>query len=162
MNLPLDVVKQRLQVLPKVLHQDHETVAVNPAPAAGVTDALMRINHRIYFSFGRLQMMRACSGNELLKGLGAILSPFAVALTLPVAMPSVLQVVHSPYKGISDCVVRMLREEGVGAFYKSYRTTVRAIGSTLKFHHQRRQMDFEQLLHGMPAQLAGPTSQAQE
>ncbi len=37
-----------------------------------------------------------------------------------------MQVVHSPYKGISDCVVRMLREEGIGAFYKSYRTTVRA------------------------------------
>ena len=37
-----------------------------------------------------------------------------------------VQVVHSPYKGISDCVMRMLREEGVGAFYKSYRTTVRA------------------------------------
>ena len=36
-----------------------------------------------------------------------------------------LQVVHSPYKGISDCVKRMLREEGIGAFYKSYRTTVR-------------------------------------
>ena len=44
-----------------------------------------------------------------------------------------VQVVHSPYKGISDCVVRMLREEGIGAFYKSYRTTVRALPHPLVF-----------------------------
>lgn len=32
---------------------------------------------------------------------------------------------HSPYSGVRDCVVRMLREEGIGAFYKSYKITVR-------------------------------------
>lgn len=36
------------------------------------------------------------------------------------------QVAHSPYSGISDCMAKVLRHEGVGAFYKSYRTTVRA------------------------------------
>ncbi|KAL8459566.1 hypothetical protein ACS0TY_036066 [Phlomoides rotata] len=30
----------------------------------------------------------------------------------------------SPYRGVWDCVIRVLREEGVGGFYASYRTTV--------------------------------------
>lgn len=34
------------------------------------------------------------------------------------------QVAHSPYKGTLDCVQRMLATEGVGAFFKSYRTTI--------------------------------------
>ncbi len=51
---------------------------------------------------------------------------YALALTRCIA--ECVQVVHSPYRGISDCVTRMLREEGIGAFYKSYRTTVRSVG----------------------------------
>lgn len=35
-----------------------------------------------------------------------------------------LQLKGSPYKGVGDCVRRVVLEEGVGAFYKSYRTTV--------------------------------------
>lgn len=35
-----------------------------------------------------------------------------------------LQLKSSPYKGVCDCVKRVLVEEGVGAFYASYRTTV--------------------------------------
>jgi solute carrier family 25 iron transporter 28/37 len=35
-----------------------------------------------------------------------------------------LQVAHSPYKGVSDCVRRVAREEGVSALWRSYRTTV--------------------------------------
>lgn len=35
-----------------------------------------------------------------------------------------LQLKNSPYKGLIDCMKRVLREEGVAAFYKSYRTTV--------------------------------------
>ena len=36
-----------------------------------------------------------------------------------------MQVARSPYKGLLDCVARMVREEGVWAFFRSYRTTVR-------------------------------------
>ncbi len=32
-----------------------------------------------------------------------------------------LQMAHSPYKGILDCVRRVFREEGIGALYRSYR-----------------------------------------
>ncbi|XP_057476832.1 uncharacterized protein LOC130764542 [Actinidia eriantha] len=35
-----------------------------------------------------------------------------------------LQLKSSPYKGVGDCVRRVLVEEGIGAFYASYRTTV--------------------------------------
>ncbi len=37
-----------------------------------------------------------------------------------------MQVAHSPYVGMAHCIRVMLREEGVGAFFKSLRTTVRA------------------------------------
>ncbi|KAK9833663.1 hypothetical protein WJX74_002192 [Apatococcus lobatus] len=35
-----------------------------------------------------------------------------------------LQVARSPYKGVTDCIMKMLRYEGVGAFYRSFRTTI--------------------------------------
>ncbi|KAI8476027.1 MAG: mitochondrial carrier domain-containing protein [Monoraphidium minutum] len=35
-----------------------------------------------------------------------------------------LQVAHSPYKGTMDCVRQVLRQEGVGALFRSYRTTI--------------------------------------
>ncbi|GAB4834024.1 hypothetical protein Ancab_032276 [Ancistrocladus abbreviatus] len=35
-----------------------------------------------------------------------------------------LQLKSSPYNGVVDCVRRVMLEEGIGAFYKSYRTTV--------------------------------------
>ncbi|KAL5550745.1 hypothetical protein UlMin_000921 [Ulmus minor] len=35
-----------------------------------------------------------------------------------------LQLKSSAYKGVGDCVKRVLIEEGIGAFYASYRTTV--------------------------------------
>ena len=38
------------------------------------------------------------------------------------------QVARSPYKGVWDCVSRTLRAEGIGAFYRSYRTTARPYG----------------------------------
>ena len=36
-----------------------------------------------------------------------------------------LQVANSPYRGMMDCILRVSREEGPSAFFKSYRTTVR-------------------------------------
>ncbi|KAK9813241.1 hypothetical protein WJX72_011309 [[Myrmecia] bisecta] len=35
-----------------------------------------------------------------------------------------LQVARSPYHGIADCVLRVTREEGISAFFRSYRTTL--------------------------------------
>jgi hypothetical protein len=36
----------------------------------------------------------------------------------------VSQVAHSPYKGITDCVTRMVRQEGLVSLWRSYRTTL--------------------------------------
>lgn len=35
-----------------------------------------------------------------------------------------LQLNNSPYKGVMDCIRTVRREEGIGAFFKSYKTTV--------------------------------------
>lgn len=35
-----------------------------------------------------------------------------------------LQVANSPYRGMTDCILRVTREEGLAAFFKSYRTTL--------------------------------------
>eukprot|EP00210_Caulerpa_lentillifera_P009020 g8609.t1 len=35
-----------------------------------------------------------------------------------------LQIVNSPYKGVLDCLLRVSREEGLHAFYRSYKTTL--------------------------------------
>jgi len=34
------------------------------------------------------------------------------------------QIVNSPYKGVMDCMRRVMEEEGVRAFYRSYKTTL--------------------------------------
>lgn len=36
-----------------------------------------------------------------------------------------LQVANSPYRGMMDCILRVSREEGLSAFFRSYKTTVR-------------------------------------
>jgi len=41
------------------------------------------------------------------------------------ALPPWPQVVRSPYAGVWDCVSRTMRTEGLGAFFRSYRTTAR-------------------------------------
>lgn len=40
-----------------------------------------------------------------------------------------LQVANSPYRGMTDCILRVSREEGTSAFFKSYRTTVGLAGN---------------------------------
>ena len=34
------------------------------------------------------------------------------------------QMAHSPYRNVFDCVRKMAKSEGLGGFYKSYRTTL--------------------------------------
>ena len=38
--------------------------------------------------------------------------------------PPYCQMAHSPYRNVFDCVGKMARSEGLGGFYKSYRTTL--------------------------------------
>ncbi|KAG6435789.1 hypothetical protein SASPL_100666 [Salvia splendens] len=82
--------------------------------------------HAVYFS-----VYESC------KSLGTPNSPIAHAASgvcATVASDAVLtpmdvvkqrlQLKGSPYKGVCDCVKRVMVEEGFGAFYASYRTTV--------------------------------------
>jgi hypothetical protein len=47
----------------------------------------------------------------------------AVALPMDVVKQR-LQLPNSPYRGVWDCIVRVSREEGMGAFFRSYQTTL--------------------------------------
>lgn len=53
---------------------------------------------------------------------GAIATVVNDGLMTPVdVIKQRLQVAHSPYAGVADCVRKVLQQEGVGALYKSYR-----------------------------------------
>ncbi|XP_073115099.1 uncharacterized protein [Elaeis guineensis] len=62
-------------------------------------------------------LIHAISGVLATTASDAVLTPMDV-------VKQRLQLRRSPYGGVRDCVVRMLREEGLGSFYASYRTTV--------------------------------------
>ncbi|GMY25592.1 mitoferrin-like [Fagus crenata] len=63
------------------------------------------------------------SAAHAISGVFATVASDAVITPMDVVKQR-LQLKSSPYKGVGDCVKRVLMEEGVGAFYKSYRTTV--------------------------------------
>ncbi|KAK9276823.1 hypothetical protein L1049_006360 [Liquidambar formosana] len=86
--------------------------------------------HAVYFSVyeickqklggnrpGHHPLVHAASGVVATTASDAVLTPMDV-------VKQRLQLRRSPYGGVKDCVVRMLREEGLRAFYASYRTTV--------------------------------------
>ncbi|THU44511.1 hypothetical protein C4D60_Mb02t08150 [Musa balbisiana] len=62
-------------------------------------------------------LIHAASGVAATIASDALLTPMDV-------VKQRLQLRWSPYSGVRDCVVRMLRDEGIKAFYASYRTTV--------------------------------------
>ncbi|GAA0178734.1 hypothetical protein LIER_29877 [Lithospermum erythrorhizon] len=85
--------------------------------------------HAVYFSVYEVckkAFSRENSNNSLAhagSGVCATVASDAVLTPMDVVKQR-LQLSESPYKGVGDCVKRVLREEGVKAFYASYRTTV--------------------------------------
>ncbi|KAF6174658.1 hypothetical protein GIB67_006310 [Kingdonia uniflora] len=86
--------------------------------------------HAVYFSVyevckeklggnlpGHHPLFHAVSGVVATTASDAVLTPMDV-------VKQRLQLRSSPYFGVKDCVLRIIREEGIGAFYASYRTTV--------------------------------------
>ncbi|XP_042503368.1 mitoferrin-like [Macadamia integrifolia] len=86
--------------------------------------------HAVYFSVyevckeklggnlpGHHPLVHAASGVVATTASDAVLTPMDV-------VKQRLQLRSSPYGGVKDCVVKMLREEGLKAFYASYRTTI--------------------------------------
>lgn len=85
--------------------------------------------HAVYFSVYE-QCKKVLSGGDpdnhaahAASGVFATVASDAVITPMDVVKQR-LQLKGSPYKGVGDCVKRVLVEEGVGAFYASYRTTV--------------------------------------
>ncbi|KAJ4952989.1 hypothetical protein NE237_029821 [Protea cynaroides] len=86
--------------------------------------------HAVYFSVyevckekfggnlpGHHPLAHAASGIVATTASDAVLTPMDV-------VKQRLQLRSSPYSGVKDCVARMLKEEGLRAFYASYRTTI--------------------------------------
>ncbi|GFZ01326.1 mitochondrial substrate carrier family protein [Actinidia rufa] len=86
--------------------------------------------HAVYFSVyelckqsfggngpGHHPLAHAAAGVVATTASDAVLTPMDV-------VKQRLQLPRSPYGGVRDCAVRMFREEGVRAFYASYKTTV--------------------------------------
>ncbi|KAL3826156.1 hypothetical protein ACJIZ3_022185 [Penstemon smallii] len=81
--------------------------------------------HAVYFSV--YESCKKLNPNNsmahALSGVVATVASDAVITPMDVVKQR-MQLKGSPYKGVVDCVRRVLIEEGFGAFYVSYRTTV--------------------------------------
>lgn len=85
--------------------------------------------HAVYFSVYEMSKEFFTRGNPNSSAAHAVSGVFATVTSDAVITPmdvvkQRLQLQSSPYNGVADCVKRVLVDEGVGAFYKSYRTTV--------------------------------------
>lgn len=86
--------------------------------------------HAVYFSIYEVSKKFFSGGNPNNSAAHAISGVFATVASDAVFTPmdmvkQRLQLGNnSTYKGVWDCVKRVLSEEGLGAFYASYRTTV--------------------------------------
>ncbi|XWS43889.1 hypothetical protein CRYUN_Cryun16bG0143300 [Craigia yunnanensis] len=85
--------------------------------------------HAVYFSVYELSkqvLSRGDPNNSMAHAAsGVVATVTSDAVFTPMDMVKQrLQLKSSPYKGLADCVQRVLMEEGIGAFYASYRTTV--------------------------------------
>ncbi|KAG6525014.1 mitoferrin-like isoform X1 [Zingiber officinale] len=85
--------------------------------------------HAVYFSVYELSKESLSAGNpnnpvvHAASGVLATISSDAVFTPMDTVKQR-LQLKSSPYKGFVDCVARVLREEGIRAFFASYKTTV--------------------------------------
>ncbi|XP_039129662.1 LOW QUALITY PROTEIN: mitoferrin-like [Dioscorea cayenensis subsp. rotundata] len=85
--------------------------------------------HAVYFSvyeFAKQALSKNNPNNPFAHAASGVLATVAsdAVLTPMDTVKQRLQLESSPYRGVGDCVRRVMREEGVRAFYASYRTTV--------------------------------------
>ncbi|XP_022875377.1 mitoferrin-like [Olea europaea var. sylvestris] len=85
--------------------------------------------HAVYFSvyeFCKKRFSRGNPNNHLAHAVSGVFATIAsdTVFTPMDMVKQRLQLSSSPYTGVWDCVKRVLREEGIRAFYASYRTTV--------------------------------------
>ncbi|PKA67111.1 Mitochondrial adenine nucleotide transporter ADNT1 [Apostasia shenzhenica] len=85
--------------------------------------------HAVYFSVyekAKEFLSRGNPNNPVAHAASGVLATVASdAVFTPMdTVKQRLQLKNSPYKGVADCVVRVFGEEGLRAFFASYRTTV--------------------------------------
>ncbi|THU53657.1 hypothetical protein C4D60_Mb10t16750 [Musa balbisiana] len=85
--------------------------------------------HAVYFSvyeISKESLSRENPNNPVAHAASGVLATVASdAVFTPMdTVKQRLQLNSSPYKGVADCISRVLREEGIRAFFASYRTTV--------------------------------------
>ncbi|XP_059668061.1 uncharacterized protein LOC132313350 [Cornus florida] len=103
---------------PAVLYRGIAAMGLGAGPA-----------HAVYFSVYEYSKKFLSTENRNNSAAHAVSGVCATVVSDAVITPmdmvkQRLQLKSSPYKGLGDCVRRVLVEEGIGAFYKSYRTTV--------------------------------------
>ncbi|KAL6979034.1 hypothetical protein U1Q18_020700 [Sarracenia purpurea var. burkii] len=137
---PVDTIKTRMQALGSCpvksagLRQALESILRTEGPAGlyrGIGAMALGAGpaHAVYFSVYEVCKKAFSGGNpnnsaaHALSGVFATVASDAVFTPMDVVKQR-LQLRGSPYEGVLDCVMRVVREEGIGAFYASYKTTV--------------------------------------
>lgn len=141
---PVDTIKTRMQALAHPGQQLRGTSVTRAVAAvlrregwrglyAGVRAQLLGTGpaHALYFAAYEEAKRRMVPPGDVGQAHLATAAAGAIATvasdTVNVPFDTVkqrLQVAHSPYSGVAHCIRVMLKEEGVGAFFKSLRTTI--------------------------------------
>ncbi|KAL3530937.1 hypothetical protein ACH5RR_010259 [Cinchona calisaya] len=137
---PVDTIKTQMQALGSChmksagISQAVQSILKSEGPAGlyrGITAMGLGAGpaHAVYFAVYETCKKALSGGNPNNPVAHAASGVFATVASDAVFTPmdmvkQRLQLSSSPYKGVLHCVKRVLREEGVGAFYASYKTTV--------------------------------------
>lgn len=140
---PLDTIKTRAQALAHPGQQLHRAALMHALKAAFRHEGWMGLYrgfgamvggagpaHALYFaSYEAAKKLYGADrpGHQVLTtgAAGATATLLQDAFMTPAdVVKQRLQLVNTPYRGVVNCLVRVIREEGVSALYRSYRTTV--------------------------------------
>ncbi|KAL0344428.1 UNVERIFIED_CONTAM: Mitoferrin [Sesamum radiatum] len=138
---PVDTLKTRMQAIssssktPSVTLRQSLGSIIKLEGLAGLYRGIAAMGlgagpaHAVYFSVYESSKKFLSIGNPNNSMVHAASGVFATVASDAVITPmdvvkQRLQLKGSPYKGVVDCVKRVVMEEGFGAFYASYRTTV--------------------------------------
>ncbi|KAJ9543564.1 hypothetical protein OSB04_023271 [Centaurea solstitialis] len=138
---PIDTIKTRMQVLGSCpiksvgLRQALHSILKSDGPAGlyrgiGAMGLGAGPAHAVYFSVYEMckeSFSRRWPDNpagHAAAGVLATVASDAVFTPMDVVKQRLQLGSGSPYKGVFDCVKTVLKEEGLGAFYASYRTTI--------------------------------------
>ncbi|CAK9174214.1 unnamed protein product [Ilex paraguariensis] len=137
---PVDTIKTRMQALGSCpiksmgIRQAIQSILNSEGPAGlyrGIGAMALGAGpaHAVYFSVYEYCKKTFSGGNPNNPVVHAVSGVFATVASDAVFTPmdvvkQRLQLGNSPYRGVLDCVRRVLREEGIKAFYASYKTTV--------------------------------------